>query len=92
MAYSKVILNGTTLMDVTADTVAAATLLSGETATKKDGTKITGTLTQKTETTLTATDNGTYTPASGTVYSSVTVSIPSASGVYFGTLSGGGNN
>lgn len=76
MAYSKVILNGTTLMDVTADTVAAATLLSGETATKKDGTKVTGTLTQKTETTLTATANDTYTPPSGSVYSSVTVNVP----------------
>ena len=76
MAYSKVILNGTTLMDVTADTVAAATLLSGETATKKDGTRVTGTLTQKTETTLTATDNDTYTPPTGSVYSSVTVNVP----------------
>lgn len=32
---------------------------------------------------LTATDNGTYTPESGKAYSSVTVSIPSASGVSF---------
>lgn len=33
--------------------------------------------------TLTATDNGTYTPASGHAYSSVVVAIPSASGVSF---------
>lgn len=32
---------------------------------------------------LTATDNGTYTPASGHAYSSVVVAIPSASGVSF---------
>ena len=33
--------------------------------------------------TLTATDNGTYTPTSGHAYSSVVVAIPSASGVSF---------
>lgn len=43
MAYSKVILNGTTIMDVTTDTVTAETLLSGETATRNDGVQITGT-------------------------------------------------
>lgn len=42
MAYSKVILNGTTIMDVTQDTVAAENLLSGETATRNDGVRITG--------------------------------------------------
>lgn len=42
MAISKVILNGTTLMDVTTDTVTADKLLSSYTATKNDGTKITG--------------------------------------------------
>ena len=44
MAYSKVILNGTTLIDVTQKTVTASTLLQGETALKNDGTDITGTL------------------------------------------------
>ena len=44
MAVSKVILNGTTLMDVTQDTVAADKLLQTYTATKNDGTKVTGTL------------------------------------------------
>ena len=43
MANSKVIFNGTTLMDVTTDTVAASNLLSGNTATTNDGTKVTGT-------------------------------------------------
>lgn len=43
MAISKVILNGVTQMDVTTDTVTADKLLSSYTATKNDGTKITGT-------------------------------------------------
>lgn len=43
MAVSKVILNGTTLMDVTQKTVTASTLLQGETALKCDGTDIVGT-------------------------------------------------
>lgn len=44
MAISKVILNDQTLMDVTSDTVTAATLQSGETATASSGEKITGSL------------------------------------------------
>lgn len=43
MAIAKVILNGEVQMDVTSDTVEANKLLSGETATKNDGTKVTGT-------------------------------------------------
>lgn len=43
MAVSKVILNGTTLMDVTVDTVTASTLASGYQATGADGQKVTGT-------------------------------------------------
>ena len=50
MAIAKLILNGVTQMDVTQDTVTAATLLSGETATKADGTAITGTYTPTTPT------------------------------------------
>ena len=42
MAYSKIILNGTTLMDVTQDTVTAVNLLSGETAHGADGQAVTG--------------------------------------------------
>lgn len=42
MAVSKVILNGTTLMDVTDKTVSASNLLTGYTALKNDGTSITG--------------------------------------------------
>ena len=42
MAVSKVILNGTTLIDVTDDTVASNNLLSGEQATGADGQKVQG--------------------------------------------------
>lgn len=42
MAISKIILNGVTQMDVTQDTVTADKLLSSYTATKNDGTKISG--------------------------------------------------
>lgn len=44
MAISKIILNGVTQMDVTQDTVASDNLLSGFTATKNDGTKISGSI------------------------------------------------
>lgn len=52
MAVSKVILNGTTLMDVTQDTVSADKLLQTYTATKNDGTKVTGTLVPSVQPTL----------------------------------------
>lgn len=48
MAVSKVILNGTTLIDVTDDTVNASNLLSGITATRNDGVEVTGTYTPPT--------------------------------------------
>lgn len=54
MAIAKVIFNGETLMDVTHDTVAAGKLLSGETATKNDGTGVTGSIATKTGTDLSA--------------------------------------
>ena len=43
MAFSKIIFNGTTLMDVTQDTVEASVLLKDETATDASGTHIVGT-------------------------------------------------
>ena len=45
MATAKVILNGTTLIDVTQKTVTSATMLDGVTALKNDGTDITGSYT-----------------------------------------------
>ncbi len=44
MAFSKVTLNGVTLMDVTQDTVEAGVLLANYTATDAAGLQITGTL------------------------------------------------
>ena len=54
MAFSKVTLNGTTLMDVTQDTVVANKLLNGITATAKDGVGITGNIATKTSSDLTS--------------------------------------
>lgn len=53
MAYSKIILNGETLMDVTGDTVDAGNLLSGKTATKNSGAKVTGNIASKSSSDLT---------------------------------------
>lgn len=44
MAFAKIILNGTTLMDVTDNTVTAARLQSGYTGTGADGNPVNGTL------------------------------------------------
>ena len=60
MAVAKVILNGTTLMDVTDDTVTSATLLSGYTATGNDGETVSGAYTPSSPTLQTKT--ATYTP------------------------------
>ncbi len=45
MAYNKFVVNNTTLLDLTADTVAADKLVSGYTAHDKSGAAVTGTLT-----------------------------------------------
>ena len=50
MAVSKVVLNDTTLMDVTQKTVTANSMLNGTTALKNDGTDITGNIATKTST------------------------------------------
>ena len=42
MAISKIILNGTTQMDVTGKTVTSGSMLNGTNALKNDGTDITG--------------------------------------------------
>ena len=48
MAISKVVYGNNTLIDLTSDTVTAATLTSGTTAHKADGSSVTGTLTFQT--------------------------------------------
>ena len=69
MAYSKVILNGTTLMDVTNDTVDEDNLLSGETATKSNGLRTTGTVVVPTKTSDLTNDSGFITSAQAPVQS-----------------------
>ena len=70
MAIAKVVLNGVTQMDVTQKTVTAATMLSGETALKNDGTGIVGNIPTKSAADLSA-SGSTVTVASG-YYSSAT--------------------
>lgn len=76
MAYSKVILNGTTLIDVTQKTVDASNLLSGYTALKNDGTNVTGTYATPSGT-LSITENNTY---DVTNYASVDVNVSGGGG------------
>lgn len=89
MAISKVILNGNTLMDVTQDTVQANNLLSGNTATKNDGTKVNGSYTPPTFSTqtksVTPTESAqTVTPDSG--YDGLSqVNVGAVSSTYVGT-------
>ena len=47
MAISKIILNGVTQMDLTADTVAASNLIAPNTAHGADGQPVTGTKTER---------------------------------------------
>lgn len=58
MAVNQVIYDGETLIDLRADTVTPATLLSGTTAHDKSGNQITGTLTRETETWTFTMENG----------------------------------
>lgn len=91
MAISKIILNGVTQMDVTGDTVTAATLMSPKTAHGADGVQITGTAVEKTLTTKSITANGTYNASSDNAdgYSSVTVNVSGgASNIVTGTFKG----
>lgn len=63
MAVSKVVLNGNTLMDTTDKTVTDASMLSGVTALKNDGTTATGNIATKTSANLSASGNTVTAPA-----------------------------
>ena len=80
MAISKIILNGVTQMDLTADTVAASNLIAPNTAHGADGQPVTGTKTEKVLTTKSVTANGTYDAEDDNAdgYSEVTVNVPSS--------------
>lgn len=81
MAISKIILNGVTQMDVTGNTVTAATLFSPKIATGADGETVVGIAVEKTLTTKSITANGTYAASSDNAdgYSSVTVNVSGTS-------------
>ena len=74
MAVSKVILNGTTLIDTTDKTVTAGSMLSGITALKNDGTTATGSIASKTSSDLTA-SNLTVTAPAGHYASAATKTL-----------------
>lgn len=79
MAYSKIILNGETLMDVTSDTVDAGNLLNGKTATKNNGTKVSGNISTKTSSDLTV-SGPTVTVPAGYYATAVSKSVPTYNG------------
>ena len=78
MAVSKVILNGNTLIDTTQKTVTAGSMLNGVTALKNDGTDITGNITSKTSSDLTA-SGATVTAPAGYYASSASKAVASGS-------------
>lgn len=78
MSVSKVILNGTTLIDVTQKTVTSGTMLDGTTALKNDGTDITGSIASKSSTDLTV-SGATVTAPAGYYSSDSSKSVASGS-------------
>lgn len=78
MAVAKVILNGNTLIDTTDKTVTSGGMLSGVTALKNDGTSITGSISTKTSSDLTA-SGATVTAPAGYYSSSASKSVSSGS-------------
>lgn len=84
MAISKLILNGVTQMDVTQKTVTAASMLSGTTALKNDGTDATGNIASKSSSDLTVSGAtvtapaGHYASAASKAVASGTAGTPTA--------------
>lgn len=62
MAYSKVIYNNTTLIDLTDDTVTAGSMLSGIIATDNSGTEVIGTIPEVTSNDVTISNNNVIIP------------------------------
>ena len=86
MAISKLILNGDVQMDVTSDTVSASRLLNGYTATKSDGTKVTGNIATKSAADLTfASTTGTFTTAAGYYGAATTKTITTKAAATYNT-------
>ena len=89
MAYSKVILNGTALIDLTNDTVAADKVVSGYTATKNDGIEVSGSIPVKTSTDITVNGKTVSVPA-GYYASAQSKDVATATPAFTGgTLSAG---
>ena len=78
MAFSKVILDDTTLMDVTQKTVDASNLLYGVTALKNDGTGVTGTIASKSSSDVSVSGTDVSIPAG---YYPVSVSVTAGTDV-----------
>lgn len=76
MAFSKITLNGVTLMDVTQKTVTAASMLKDVTALKNDGTDVAGSIASKTVSDLSV-SGATVTAPSGFYGSDVSASVDS---------------
>lgn len=77
MAYSKIVVNGVVVMDVTQDTVTSSTLLNNITATQANGERTTGIVVSKTANDITF--NGQTINIPGGIYSNTTKTIPSGS-------------
>lgn len=78
MAVAKVILNGTTLIDVTQKTVTAGSMTSGTTALKNDGTDIVGSIATKSSGDLSV-SGATVTAPAGYYASAASASVSSGS-------------
>ena len=74
MAFSKIVLNGTTLIDLTQDTVQTTDVVSPKTFHKANGTSDTGTVASKTSTDVTVSGSNVTIPA-GIYSSNVTKSV-----------------
>ena len=97
MAISKIILNGVTQMDVTGKTVTAASMRSGVTALKNDGTDITGSLADMTlpssaSASSSGTSKATITPTSSAQYLNIPTGYNDTAQYYTIAAASGGSS